>query len=460
MKIRADLEDDFYTKGFTADTDPFRKRDLAERLTRLYQNLAHGTVSILDGRWGSGKSVFARQWKHHLESHGVPCIYFDAFAADYVDSPFRAVASAFVRAAKEARAHDKNAYDRFLTAASKTTKIIAAPVAKMAVKAVTLGLVGSAEVAEMKAAAEEVASGLGELSETAVKTLLEGQAGDEANFEALRTSLAALPNLLSRKLNADHPGSEKKKENGSASLVVVIDELDRCRPDFALGVLEVLKHFFRAERVHFVLVTNLNHLLLSVQKRYGVGEAAGEYIQKFYDFLIHFEEREHSRATNASLHASRLLRSMLTGASTQDRSHLVENVAQIISAYDLSLRQAERIVANVVLAQIDFSRNSYRPGVLVALLAAIKVQDPAMFADIKRLRVDPGRLQTFIERGDWPGDFPGDRLVNIIRYHSDPDINENDPEYQGYGSSMWRYSFNSRLDILPYLANVVIDRFG
>ncbi|WP_374595774.1 P-loop NTPase fold protein [Sphingosinicella sp.] len=458
MKIRVDLTSDFCALGFNAETDPFSKSDLAERLTKLYGNLEQGTVSILDGRWGSGKSIFVRQWNSHLESHGVPCIYFDAFAADYVDSPFRAVASAFVRAAKEARAHDMGIYNRFLTATSRATKIIAAPAAKLAVKAGTLGLIGSAEFKELSAAAEAVVSDLGDMSEAAVKAMLEEQADDEANFEALRTSLAELPSLLAKRLDGDQGATQKDKEEVSPSLVVIIDELDRCRPDFALGVLETLKHFFRAERVHFLLVTNLNHLLLSVQKRYGVGEAAGEYIQKFYDFLIPFEERpQHGRATNASLHVSRLLQTMLTGANTSDGTNLINCVAQIVIAYDLSLRQAERVATNVVLAQIDFSQNSFRPGSLVALLAVIKAQNPAMFADIKRERVNTAHLQDFINKGDWPAEFSGERLLNIVRYYSDPDIDERDPEFKGYESTHW--NFRSRLDILPYLANV-IDRFA
>jgi hypothetical protein len=459
LKIRSDLQDDFYAKGFTAETDPFDRSDLAGRLTKLYGALSQGTVSILDGRWGSGKSVFARQWKNHLESNGTPCIYFDAFSADYVDSPFRAVASAFVRAAKEAQSHDKAGYDRFLNAASRAAKIIAAPAVKMAVKAVTLGLVGGAEVDEMKAVAEGVASGLGDVSEATVKAMLEEQAEDEANFEALRTSLATLPELLSKKLSAEQ--GRVKEEGEISSLVVIIDELDRCRPDFALGVLEALKHFFRADRVHFVLITNLNHLLLSVQKRYGVGEAAGEYIQKFYDFLIPFEGRQQSNdTTNASKHASRLLSKMLPGANTQDGAQLAENVAQFINAYDLSLRQAERIVANVVLAQIDFSQRNFRPGLLVALLACIKAQEPSLFAEIKRGRLDFDRLMAFIARGDWRDGLGGNRFINIIRYHSDPNVDENAPEFEHFGSAFWQFNFRSRLDILPHLANAVIDRFG
>lgn len=459
MKIRTDLPDDFYDNGFTRETDPFGKSDLAERLTNLYGNLAHGTVSILDGRWGIGKSVFARQWQHHLESRGIPCIYFDAFAADYVESPFRAVASAFVRAAKDAKQPDDARYDRFLTATAKTLKIIAAPIAKMVVKAGTLGLVSSSEIEGLKTAAEDVASGFGDISEEAVKAMLEEQAGDEASFAELRKSLADLPELLAKKLD-DQGRTGEDIETGSRSLVVIIDELDRCRPDFALGVMEVLKHFFRAERVHFVLVTNLNHLLLSVQKRYGVGDTAGEYLQKFYDFIIPFEgQQPESHITSAGLHAQRLLNMMLIGANNTNGAELIRYVIEIVNALDLSLRQSERIVINVVLAQIDFSQITYMSGLLVALLAAIKADDPAMFADIKKSRLDTDRLKIFVHRGNWTDDFLKNNLSDIISFHMDSHIDLQDNKFKRYQAEM-SGRFTSRLIVLPYLANNVIDRFG
>jgi hypothetical protein len=456
MKIRTDLPDDFYDNGFTPETDRFKKSELAEQLTKLYGKFAHGTVSILDGRWGIGKSVFAYQWQHQLQSRCIPCIYFDAFAADYVESPFRAVASAFVRAAKDAKPHDDASYDRFLTATSKALKIIAAPAAKMAVKAVTLGLVGSSEIEGLKAAAEDVASGFSDISEEAVKAMLEEQAGDEASFAELRKSLDDLPELLAKKLDADQGRTGEEGEAGSRSLVVIIDELDRCRPDFALGVMEVLKHFFRAERVHFVLVTNLNHLLLSVQKRYGVGDAAGEYLQKFYDFIIPFEgQQPDSNMTNSGLHALQLLQKMLVGANTPN---VVEYVVEIVNAFDLSLRQAERVVINVVLAQIDLSNRIDFPFPFV-LLAVLKAVEPAQFADIKKSRLNTDFLQQLVEKGKWSSPNLRARLLRSVRYYSAPEINVQDPEYKGFESS-WNFNFNSRLDILPHLANNVIDRFG
>ncbi len=151
---------------------------------------------------------------------------------------------------------------------------------------------------------------------------------------------------------------------------------------------------------------------------------------------------------------------MMSGLNTTDGRNLVDNVVDIIKAYDLSLRQAERVVTNVVLAQIDFDRNTYRPGFLVALLATIKSQNPSLFSDIKRGKMDADAIRGFVESGDWPGSTFGNRMLSIVRYHTDPDIDERDPEFDGFGSWIGRFNFDDRLEVLPYLANSVIDRFG
>jgi hypothetical protein len=59
MKITGGITDADVDLGFTATGDLFHKKDLADRLTSMFITLEHGSVYLLDGRWGIGKSVFA-----------------------------------------------------------------------------------------------------------------------------------------------------------------------------------------------------------------------------------------------------------------------------------------------------------------------------------------------------------------------------------------------------------------
>lgn len=78
--------------------------------------------------------------------------------------------------------------------------------------------------------------------ETAAEAFWAREDGRRAAMEQLRTALIDLTMV------------ETDGGAGPIPLVVVVDELDRCRPDYALALLEVVKHFFSVPNVHFVLV--------------------------------------------------------------------------------------------------------------------------------------------------------------------------------------------------------------
>ena len=75
------------------------------------------------------------------------------------------------------------------------------------------------------------------------------------------------------------------EEHGNR-LVFFIDELDRCKPDYAIRFLERIKHYFDDERITFVFSVNLTQLQWTVRSYYGNGFDATKYIDKFFDLQI------------------------------------------------------------------------------------------------------------------------------------------------------------------------------
>lgn len=69
-------------------------------------------------------------------------------------------------------------------------------------------------------------------------------------------------------------------------LVIFIDELDRCKPDYALSLMERIKHFFDDERVTFVFAVNLSQLQHTVKSYYGSEFDATRYLDKFFDIQM------------------------------------------------------------------------------------------------------------------------------------------------------------------------------
>lgn len=70
-------------------------------------------------------------------------------------------------------------------------------------------------------------------------------------------------------------------------LVIFIDELDRCRPDFAIETLERIKHYFDDDRIIFVVSINKEQLIHTISKYYGEQFDSTRYLNKFFDINIY-----------------------------------------------------------------------------------------------------------------------------------------------------------------------------
>lgn len=69
-------------------------------------------------------------------------------------------------------------------------------------------------------------------------------------------------------------------------LVVIVDELDRCKPDYAVRLLERVKHYFSNDRITFVFSINSHQLQHTIRQHYGVGFDASRYLDRFFDLSI------------------------------------------------------------------------------------------------------------------------------------------------------------------------------
>lgn len=66
-------------------------------------------------------------------------------------------------------------------------------------------------------------------------------------------------------------------------LVIFIDELDRCKPSYALEMLERIKHYFDDDRIIFIVSVNKEQLTHTISNYYGNGFDSTGYLNKFFD---------------------------------------------------------------------------------------------------------------------------------------------------------------------------------
>ena len=235
---------------FTAEPeDPFandrlRRRSQVEGFCRMLLGVDGHAVVSLDGAWGSGKTAFARMCAAYLRSEEAQeirrarVVEFNAWRQGHTGSPLLDLVSAI---SSEVEDETKKA---LATAVAK----LGAQLATHAVRAVTSGLVdlGALTIQEsedMRTAWEEAEQGT-----THFKEQLEMAAA-----------------------GSDGP------------LVVLVDELDRCQPTYALELLATARHLFDVDGVVVVLAINRTELVHSVQSIYGPHFSADRFLCRFAD---------------------------------------------------------------------------------------------------------------------------------------------------------------------------------
>ena len=72
--------------------------------------------------------------------------------------------------------------------------------------------------------------------------------------------------------------------------IIIIDELDRCRPDYAIQLLEIIKHIFDVKNIIFLFLINRKQLESIVSTIYMNSNLSIKYFEKFYDIELNLPE--------------------------------------------------------------------------------------------------------------------------------------------------------------------------
>lgn len=378
--------------GFTEENDLFGFASFGEMLAEIVQDLEQSSVLVLDGPWGSGKSTFAKQWAGLLRNRNVPVIFFDAFANDYIDDSFVLLASKILSYAEDEKAPEA-IRKGFLRKAGQVGQVLLPTFAKLGIKAFTMGAVDSEAVegiieASVSSAGDDLAS----IVETRISERLEATKAEEETIEGFRSSLTELIANLRGNLG----DIDAKREN----FLIIVDELDRCRPTFALSMLERAKHLFAVEGLTFVLVTNLPHLEATVRGQYGSDIDARTYLQKFINLRIALP-----RVRQSGGHRLRYLiylwdqMNMATGDSRYDEE-LRLGFLILVESRQVELREIDRIAALIGLGQRVLDMRDFRLIPLLIGLCYLKVRHPSEYetAKLGELNWDVGRKLLALSR--------------------------------------------------------------
>lgn len=417
---------ELYKDGFDGH-DQLGRKETGDKLSDLVERIDDPLVIALDGAWGSGKSFFLKCWVGaHLKREGntTHTVYFDAFKHDFLDDPLialtGAIAERFRNPEAEQEAREKEEASARRAKFKKSAWAVSKAAGRIGLSAVTFG-------------ATEILSDMGdEVAKAAsdeAKALLNSKTGDAesekfwdmhqariAAMEAFRLALTDLTDPVTDEEAERYP--ELKAGTPKRKLVIVIDELDRCRPDYALSLLEIIKHFFNVDGVHFVLGVNLKELQNSVRARYGIGVDAETYLQKFVTMgmTLNHTSNEHSSNPIWAEHFQNCAAKM---EFPEEAKPLLKTTELILSRFKLtrdhSLRDVERVLT--ALAALPNLRNRLYLDVEVSIgtMAVLKVLQPTAYHQYLRPSKPQFNCQQHFEVSTEEYDRHGELIVLVWR---------------------------------------------
>ncbi|MFQ1687614.1 P-loop NTPase fold protein [Aeromonas veronii] len=359
-------------------------------------------VLNLNAEWGADKTWFIKRWYMELKAH-YPTVYIDAWQQDFSDDPLLTVISSIIEQLKDA-----------------TGNKVAIP---DGVKSKLLGLLKVGGKLVLKSAIKKAGLEDGDFS-------MEGEDADKlvdtlcSNHKERYESIQYLKQEIRQWVEGAVGLSEGELDYPA---FILIDELDRCRPSYAVEMLETIKHIFDIPKVVFVLATDTEQLQHAIKVIYGEGFDAQTYLGRFFKRRFYLNKcPSHFLIEEFVADRFELLCSK-TFHCFSDASDFSKTIAKVVDAYHLSARETESFLDTLFAVLHSVSERSIDIIYLSALLI-MHAKVPAAYivlrsggklldAEIDKINVNKDNIFSFKNKA---------KLSMVINYWSDIESGRNE----------------------------------
>ncbi len=294
--------------------DLLGRGEFAKKLANYLVRSEHG-VYALDAEWGSGKTFFTGKIflnelsKVHCKIYKINnylnilpqdiikgnnnesnIVYFNAFKHDFSSEPFTAIAYELIKkfdsTPKNIKVQLKKELDNLKRNAGKLIKYTSKSLLREGSGALSQLVTGGLLNFNLFKVAENA---LNEYDQDKIKTE-EEQLQDWYNNS---NQLHSVVENIKKSLNILIKHTTEQK------IYFIIDDLDRCRPDFAIELLEKIKHIFEVEGIVYLLTTDLGNLGKSLKNVYGDIDDK-EYFRKFINMTFKFPASDDNKKIDSN----------------------------------------------------------------------------------------------------------------------------------------------------------------
>lgn len=354
--------------------------------TNLIQSIADTKVISIEAGFGHGKTFFRKAWAEHLRQAGEVVVEIDAQQSDHSGEPIITFLGALIAVAPVKQR------SKVATIAAKSGKW-----AGIASRAVTRAVLRNGAEEVIEAASGYVSGKIegNQALEGAVKELEEGMS--KLAGQMIASQLAAeharqeeLPKQIDDLRDALTKGREAQR------VVILIDELDRCHPDYALALLEAMKLVFGRPGFVFCLMVNADYLESIAHHRFGANSAGERYLEKFVDLRLRLKAREGAVKVATEQMALTLPLTVPFGDGPEFSVQSAAKLAGELAAdSELSFRQIKRVLERVELV-LRCYRDRPVDCPLLVNLAFEEIAGPIKLPKLMRAELTPEKAKSVL----------------------------------------------------------------
>ncbi|TBL88912.1 P-loop NTPase fold protein [Hafnia alvei] len=309
----------------------------------------------INAQWGAGKTHFVKRLASTIkDAH--PTVYIDAWKQDYSDDPLLAIFSCIIEQLGQQS-------DKFITISKKVEKkliFLFKDLAPLLIKEAINGATGT----KLGDAAKGITEGLIKLHNNKNNAIIDIKKDISEWVQLIKNQDAMEKNL---------------------PIYIFIDELDRCRPSYAIKLLEIVKHIFDVSGVVFIISTDTNQLQHSIKVIYGNEFDASHYLSRFFDrrFILpspSIEQLLKKQSPDSVLLNFNSLEYKLHPQPTNADS-FIKSCSSIFQCLNISLR--ESIKCYDKYCDLLLTQNMNVNGYLLLMLICLSENNIALYSEVK-----------------------------------------------------------------------------
>lgn len=370
-------------EGKIWEGDVLERSQYAKNIREMLADETEALVVAVNGKWGCGKSFFLQRFAKEYESgkNGGVCVYLNAWESDYLSNPLLFLLSGIHEIEK------KNAKGQFVSQNVFEW----------------LGTAGT------QVAWNLTARYTGNLTDGVKEALDERPLSIYAKQTQLNEKLKKRLFLLAARI----------KQKTGKPLIICVDELDRCRPTYAIEMLERIKHFFNIPGIVFMLGIDREQLCASIASVYGAIDTEN-YLHRFFDieFVLPPPDRqafiaEQFKQYELAAYWQELDRGANMDLSVKEGASCRQAIQFLASVHRLELREIQTALKWLAILVRTQKPKYYSFPFLAIVLIILKLRNRELYGKYLKGTATPADVLDFLVPKENDTDW---RLVDIFTF--------------------------------------------